>query len=165
MLFFNFNTISFVLLAALVAYGIVLGENRLRLVSLGGILALFVVSQIPTDSLDELARKGIFGIHPTPTQFDLFLLGLILALFALGAMLSVKKAQNKIRSFILAIVSALCIVCFSIVVLPDSSRTQLTTDYNLAAMAYAVRYYSLLAFAIWTVITMFVVEKDDRHKK
>ncbi|MBI2798518.1 hypothetical protein HYX70_04480 [Candidatus Saccharibacteria bacterium] len=165
MSFFNFNVIALGLVAGFVAYGILLGENRVRLVVLGSSLALFAASQVPLESLEEISQKGLLGFYPAGAQSILILTALITGLFAVGAMLGIKKAQNKVRSFILSIIAALFLICFSVAVLPDANRAKLVTDYNLAAMAYSIRYYVLLALIVWSLITLFVAEKDDKHKK
>lgn len=160
----NFNTILFALLAILVAFGILFGENRVRIVSMGAVLGLFVLSQMPTGFFAEITQKGFFGVHPTSTQAQLMVLGLILALFGLGSMVGIHKSHNNGRSVILSIITVLFVVSFFVAMLPSADRSSLVTDYNLGAIIYSSRFYVLLALTVWLVITQFNSEKKDRRR-
>ena len=160
----NFNTISFALVGGLVAFGIVFGENRVRIVSLGSLLGLFALTQLSDSFFTELTQKGIFGFHPSVAQAQAIMLGVVVLLFALGSMIGVHDAGKKGRSVILSILTALLLIAFSVALLPVSDRTSLTTDYNLAALAYSSRFYILLGFSVWLIVTQFASPKKSKGK-
>ncbi len=151
----NFNTIIFGLTIALIGFGLLFGENRVRVISMGAVLALFTLGQVPAQYLAETTQKGFFGLHPSAVQVQFILLGVIVALFAFGSVIGVHKAENKGRSVIMSILTALLLVCFGMAMLPSSDRATLMTNYNLAAIAYAIRFYVLLALTLWLIITQF----------
>lgn len=161
----NFNTISFALVGGLVAFGLVFGENRVRIVSLGSLLGLFALSQLSDSFFVELTQKGIFGFHPSVAQAQVIMLGIVVLLFALGSLIGVHDSGKKGRSVILSLLTALLLISFSVALLPVSDRTSLTTDYNLAALAYSARFYILLTFAVWLILTQLMPEKKGRRRK
>ena len=83
----------------------------------------------------------------------------------LGALISQKKSNNKIRSILLAIITTLFICGFGVSLLSSGARESMVTDFNLAAQIYNIRYIVMLVLAAWLILIQLIPEKKEDDKK
>lgn len=159
----TFNLILFSLLVGLSLLGFLLGENRLKTISYGAFIAYFIILVSSETLINTVSSKVNLKIEITKFIF----VGLVCSLFFLGALLSQKKASNKVRSIALGILTALFIVAFGINVLPSAMQDGLVTDFNLAAQIYNFRLVFMAALTVWLITIQLIPKKhiDDDKKK
>lgn len=157
----TFNLALFGLAALLAALGFMFGENRLKVLSYGSFIALFILTVIPGSFFDSLGDKIHIDIAPPKIAF----VAIVCTLFFLGAIINQKKARHKMRSIPLGVITAVFIVAFSIGLFPNSQANDLVTNYNLAAMIQNFRIPILLVLATWLAVSQFLPDKSDKDDK
>ena len=157
----TFNLILFGLLAGLSALGFVFGENRIKNISYGAFIGFFILIVGSADSIGGLASKASLPVETAKLSF----VAVVCLLMFLGALISQKKSNNKIRSIILAIITTLFICGFGVSLLSPAARESMVTDFNLAAQIYNIRYIVMLVLAAWLILIQLIPEKKEDDKK
>lgn len=157
----TFNLVFFSLIGLLCGLGFLFGENRLKALSYGGILALFILQMSADSMVNDLTSKVNAPIAMAKIGF----VAVICAAFFVGAVLHQKKARFKVRAIPLGVITALALTGYSIGLLTEKARETLTTDYNLAAMVYNFRFILLLVLGAWLLIIQFIPDKSDKDDK
>ncbi len=159
----TFNLILFSLLVGLSAIGFLFGENRLKTISYGAFMAFFILQVSSETFMSTVSSKTNLKLEVAKYIF----IALVCTLLFLGALLSQKKASDKIRAIVLGILTALFIVAFGVYVLPSGAQENLVTDFNLAAQIFNLKYIFMAALAIWLMVIQFIPKKhleDDKKK-
>jgi hypothetical protein len=157
----TFNLALFGLAALLAVLGFMFGENRLKILSYGSFIALFIMTVVPNSFFEGLGKQ----IHIDIASPKLAFVAIVCAVFFLGAIVSQKKARFKIRSIPLGVITAVFIVAFCINLFPSGQANDLLTNYNLAAMISNVRIPILILLATWLAVIQFLPDKDKDDKK
>ncbi len=137
------------------------GENRLKTISYGAFIGFFIVQMSSETFMNGLSSKA--GIKIEIAKF--IFIGLICGALYLGALVAQKKANDKIRSIALGVLTALFIVSFGINLLPSSTQEALVTDFNLAAWIFNLRIYFMATLTIWLIVIQFIPNKREEDKK
>lgn len=157
----TFNLILFSLLAGLSLLGFLFGENRLKTISYGAFIGFFILQISSETFMSSLSSK--IGLKIEISKF--IFVGLVCAALYLGSLVAQKKANDKIRSIALGVLTALFIVSFGINTLPSSTQEALVTDFNLAAWIFNLRIYFMAALTVWLIVIQFIPNKREEDKK
>jgi len=158
----NFNAKALMVVGLVVVLGIVLGEHRAKRIAMGTFVGFIVADKLGAGAFNYLQNQS-WGRSVSLSAVQIALFVSFMVLLTIGHSEEHGRGHINLQLIILSLLTSIFVIASLIGFLPEESRTQLTTDYNIAAMIYGWQYIWLLATAVWMVILNFWPKPD--HKK
>jgi|GEM_PF-5472281 len=162
----NANLYVILIVGAFLAAGLLFGEARLKRIAMAVLAGLFVADQLSGFFATQLARVGLKDVDMALLQFIL--------LFVTTGLLSIGKVSGgggrlSIRTLVLAVTSAATLIAYSSSYFGAVVQAELSTDYNLVAIAVDNRSWWLAGMVVWLAVLQIWKKKspddDDGGKK
>jgi len=135
----SFNTALFVALGVGFAIAFFAGEGRVKKLAAGSLVGYLIALQLGEFAVTQLTKLSFLPELSLATV-QLAIFALVTLLFNLGKTHHIDgRPRVNVESIAVAIITAAFIFTTVLGFLDDSTRNQLTTDYNLAAMLYEWR--------------------------
>lgn len=70
-----------------------------------------------------------------------------------------KWPKSKLKAIVAGFLAGIGGLSLAITSLPEATRTQLTNEYNLAALAYDLRLFTIIALLVWLLASYLTIGK------
>ncbi len=160
----NANLYIFIVVGGCLLLAFLFGETRLRRIALAIIAGLFAADQLTQFAMTQ--TSSVLKLTD-PAMVQLALLLIVAVPLSLGKSVSV-GGHFSIRSFILALLLAATVVAYTQSYLPNGVREQMSTDFNLVAIAVNNKLYWLSGLLAWLILLSVWKKKpklEDDGKK
>lgn len=157
------NLYVFAIVGGFLLMAFLFGEARLKRIALAILAGLLAADQL-TEFVITQAQPILRLNDPTVVRFGLLIL--VAIPLSLGKLVSV-GGRFSIRSFGLALLTSATLIAYTHSYLTGGMLDQLSTDYNLVAIAVDHQYYWLSGLLLWLIILQLWKKrsKDDDDKK
>jgi len=157
---FGFDIIFLVILAALTVGSFFLGEEKSQRIMIGSIIGIAASTQL-TEVLEKLI--GAKSIQYSGIGIGIILLVLPVIICTIGKNVRDSKyPKSKIKAAIAGFLSAFTLIGYGLANISESLRNRLVTEYNLAALAYDLRFIALGLLIIWIFVVFLSVGKAKK---
>ncbi len=145
----NANVFVFAVFGLFVGCGILFGEARLKKLTIGFLVGLFVADQLADFVVTQLAHASVTINDPSLVKLILMLAAVIP--LSIGKTPSV-GGRFSIRSIVLAVLAAATVVAYTSNFVSIEVLQELQTEYNLIAIATDNHSWWLAGLLVWLIV-------------
>lgn len=158
------NLLIFAVLGGFFVLAFLFGEARLKRIALALIAGLFAADQLGSFTSTQLAHLAQGSLELATIKLGILVL--VAGALSLGKSPSV-GGHFSLRSFMLAALSAAVLIAFTQSYLDFGTQAQVSSDYNLVAIAVNNKSWWLAGLLLWLIILQFWKKKskEDDDKK
>lgn len=154
---FGFDILFFAAIGLSSLGSFVLGEEKAQRLGIGVLLGSFAITQF-SEPITKLVGSKVSFVDQFMVTIAIMVIAILICL--LGKNVRDKKwPKSKIKAIVFGALSGMVAIAYVIAAMPSDLRTSLTTDYNLAALAYDLRLYLAGALVIWLLASYVTVGK------
>lgn len=161
----NANLYIFIVVGGFFLLAFLFGEARLKRIALAVIAGLFAADQLTQFAMTQ--ASGVLKLTD-PAIIQMALLLIVAVPLSIGKSVSV-GGHFSVRNFILALLLAVTVVAYTQSYLPAIIREQMSTDFNLVAIAVNNKLYWLSGLLAWLILLSIWKKKpkleDDKKGK
>ena len=140
--------------------GFFLGDEKAQRMVIGSLVGSFAATLFAEPLSKLLEGKASFV---NQTVIAIALVAVCVLLCVLGKNVRDKKwPRSRVKAIISGALSSAVAIAFVIASLTNSTRENLVTEHNLAALAYDLRLYLAGALVVWLFATYLTVGKAKR---
>ncbi len=156
----GFDVIFLVIVAGSTIGCFFIGEEKSQRLMIGVLAGSFIATQL-AQPLSQLVGNRV-AINNQSTM------AVLLMVLCIAPCVLAKKVRNpiwpksKVKAMIAGFISSLVAVSYVIASIEPASRDKLITDHNLAALAYSIRIYALVALVLWLLASYLLVGKAKK---
>lgn len=154
---FGFDILFFAIIGLSSLGCFVVGEEKAQRLAIGVLVGSFAVTQF-SEPITKLLSGKVGFLDQFIVTIALMVIAILVCL--LGKNVRDKKwPKSKIKAIVFGALSGIVAIAYVIAGMPSDVRTALTTDYNLAALAYDLRLYLAGALVVWLLASYVTVGK------
>lgn len=153
----GFDIIFLAILAASTAGCFFLGEEKSQRLMIGVLVGGLAANLLAMPVAKLIPTSGI--INPEIISIGMMIICVVVVVAGRNVRDS-KWKKSKFKALISGFLAGIAGLSLVIASLPEGTRSQLTTEHNLAALAYDLRLYSIGALIIWLLVSYFTVAKQ-----
>ncbi|MEI7818951.1 MAG: hypothetical protein WCI47_02430 [bacterium] len=153
----NANVYVFAILGGFLAFAIVFGEARLKKIAIALLVGFFAADQLADFVGTHLSRVGVKSVDDA--MMHVILLTVVAVPLSLGKA-SGQGGRFSLRSIILAFLVGSTLIAYTHSYLAVAMQEQLSTEYNLIAIAADNRLWWLSGLILWLIILQLWKKKE-----